>query len=481
MLNSKLLKLLMTFSKAEAREFGLFLRSPVYNGEKVLVNFYTYLKRHYPEFKSVHLSKEKIYLKLFPGKRYNDPLMRNTISDMLKLAERFLKIYHFENDKFYSQYLLLKELTDRKQYPLFKVNFKKADSILHSESARDEIYYQNRFLLEDEWRRNHVVNSSRMLFETDNLRKQSESLHIYYITEFIKLYAIMLNQSRSTYDYNFDFTLFETLTKYLENNFSLYRDVPYINIFYNCVKLYKTGELKYFEELKLLQKKHHGILTFTDRKNIFIVLLSYCEEQIKKGNYVFADEKFRINEYLLKTKDYLEGNNFMPHYLYESISNNAVDCREFTWAENFINKYRKILHPEFKDNSYNICISELFFNLGLYNKSLESLSLVIPADIKHRIKINVLLLKIFYCTNVTDSFYSLIESSRKYILRNKKVQETSRMMYSNFLNFINKLYKIKNDDKLIPELKTLRNNILCCNDLFSKKWILDSVDKLADS
>jgi len=43
------------------------------------------------------------------------------------------------------------------------------------------------------------------------------------------------------------------------------------------------------------------------------------------------------------------------------------------------------------------------------------------------------------------------------------------------------MYKIKNDDKLIPELKSLRNKILFCNDLFSKKWILDSVDELADS
>ncbi len=481
MQNSKLLKLLMTFSKSEAKEFGLFLRSPLYNGEKVLINFYTYLRGYYPEFKSAHLSKEKIYSGLFPGKNYNDPLMRNTISDLMKLAERFLKIKHFENDRFYSQYLLLKELTNRKQSPLFKVNFKKANSILHSESARDEIYYQNKFLLEDEWRRNHVVNTSRMLFETDNLREQSESLHVYFISEFIKLYAIMLNQSRSTYDYNFDFTLFEALTEYLENNFSLYRDVPYISIFYNCVKLYKTGELKYFEELKLLHKKNHGILTSTDRKNIFIVLLSYCEEQIKTGNTAFTDEKFRINNYLLKTKDYLEGNNFMPHYLYESIASNASDCGKYEWSEKFIDNYRKLLHPEFKNNSYNICMSELLFNLNKYNKALETLSLVVPADVKLRIKINVLLLKIFYCTNETVSFNSLLESSRKYIIRNNKVQETSRVMFTNFLNFMNKLYKIKNDDKLFPELKTLRNKILNCNDLFSKNWMIENADKILTS
>ena len=478
MTDTKVIKLLRTFTKPEFRDFGVFVHSAYFNREKVLMNFYNLLKKYHPGFISINLSKENMYAKLFPGKKYKDALMRNTISDLLKLAERFLKNRHFEEQKFYGQYLLLKELTNRKQNSLFKINFKLADKFLDSEEARDEIYYQNKFLLEDEWRRNHVVNSSKMLFETDNLDKQSQSLHVYYITEFIKLYAILLNQSKYTFDYKFDFDLFEAVREYLEKNFSGYSSIPYIIVFLNCVKLYLTGEEKYFNELKVLIKKHFKVLTLTDRKNIFIVLAKHCDEQIMKGDEKFLEEKFRIFQDFISTGAYLEGNDFMAHYIYETVAQNAIDCRKFEWAERFLNKYKEEVHEEFRENSYNICMAELLFSKREFAGSLEILSLYLPANVKDRIRLNILLLKIYYKTGNEISFNSLIESSKKYILRNKTVQEASKIQFANFLKIINKIFKIRIDEKLSHELKPLSENINNCNELISKKWLTEEINNL---
>ncbi|HMQ70150.1 MAG TPA: hypothetical protein PKA90_08690 [Ignavibacteria bacterium] len=475
MTDTNLIRLLCTFTKPEFRDFGTFVNSAYFNREKVLMNLYSILKKYHPEFKAEKLKKEKVYSKLFSGKKYNDALMRNTISDMLKLAERFLKNIHFEEQKFYGQYLLLKELTNRKQNTLFRTNFKLADKFLDSEEPRDEIYYQNKFLLEDEWRRNHVVNSSKILFETDNLDKQSQSLHVYYITEFIKLYAILLNQSKYTFDYKFDFALFEAVREYLEKNFSKYSSFPYINVFYNCVKLYLTGEEKYFNELKLQIKRHFRVLTLTDRKNIFIVLIKHCDEQIMKGNLEFSDEKFRILQDFIITKAYLEGNNFMAHYIYEIVADNAIECRKFEWAEQFLIKYKEDVLEKFRENSFNICMGELLFSKGEFAGSLEVLSHYIPLNVKERIRLNVLLLKIFYNTGNEGSFSSLIRSSKKYIIRNKTVQESSKTQFANFLKFSDKLFKIKYDKKLHHELRMLTVNIQSCNELVSKKWLSEEV------
>lgn len=475
MQNTKVLKLLQTFTKSEFKDFGVFVSSAYFNREKVLINFYNSLKRYYPDFTHQNLTSEIFFKSLFPEKKYSDALMRNIISDFLKLAEKFLKFAHFENEKFYGQYLLLKELTNRKQESLFKANFKLADKFLDSDDARDEIYYQNKFLLEDEWRRNHVVNSSKMLFETDNLDKQSQSLHVYYITEFIKLYAILLNQSKYTFDYKFDFALFEAVRDYLEKNFSVYNNIPYIKIFYNCVMLYKTGEEIYFKELKVLLKKHYRLLTLTDRKNIFIVITKFCDEQILKGIFNFYEEKFAIFEDFLKTRAFYEGNDFMAHYIYEAIASNAVDCGKTEWALKFLEKYKKIVHSDFRESSYNICLSELLFSNGKYSEALEKLSLVIPINVKVRTRINILLLKIFYCTKETSSFNSLLESSRKYIIRNKTVQEINKTQFGNFLKFINKLYRIRLNKDLSHELKPLSEKIQNCNELVSKKWMIEAV------
>lgn len=471
MKNSKLIKLIETFTKTEFREFGMFVNSPYHNREKVIINFYNYLDKTYPDFSEKKIERRKVFAKLFTGKKFNDGLFRNTVSDFLKLTEDFLKLNHFENEKFYGQYLLLKELTNRKQSSLFKSNFKKADKILNADNARDEIYFQNKFLLEDEWRRNHVVNSSRMLFEEDNLKQQSDSLHVYFLTEFTKLYAILLNQSKYTYDYKFNFELFEAVTEYIRNNFVLYKDIPYINIFYNCVMLYKTEEENYFVELKKLLLKHYKLLTLTDRKNIFVVLINYSSDQISKGKYTYMEETFLINEHLLKSGAYFEGNDFMPHYFYEAIALNAAELSKYEWAEKFLLKYKKIVHSDFKESSFNFIMAEISYRKGDTDSSLIYLSKVLPENVKDRIKINVLLLKNYFsCKNLVQ-FNSLVESSKKYILRNKTVQEKNKRRFANFLFFLGKLYKIKTDKNYFHELISIKKEIYACTELIEKKWL----------
>lgn len=454
----------------------MFVNSPYHNREKVMINFYNYLNKIYPDFSDTLVERRIVFSKIFSGKKFSDALFRNTVSDLLKLTENFVRIKHFENEKFYGQYLLLKELTNRKQSSLFKSNFKKADKFLNADDARDEIYFQNKFLLEDEWRRNHVVSSSKMLFEEDNLKNQSDSLHIYYLTEFTKLYAILLNQSKFTYDYNFNYELFDAVIEYLRNNFTLYKEIPYINIFYNCVMLYKTDDRIYFDELKKLLLKHYRLLTLTDRKNIFVVLINYSSAQISKGIYSFIEEKFTINEHLLKSGAYFEGNDFMPHYFYESIAKNALEMKKFEWAEKFIIKYKKIVHPDFKESSYNYSMAELSYLKGDTDSSLSYLSKVLPENVKDRTKINILLLKIHYKCKNSVQFNSLIESSKKYILRNKNLQEDNKKQFTNFLFFLVKLYKIKNDTDQLHDIDSLKKKIFACTELTEKKWLEDQAE-----
>lgn len=477
--DSNLLNLLKTFSREEFREFGLLTESPFFNREKVLIKLYGILKNYYPDFESKELDKKTVYHKLFDGKIYYDALMRNTISDFLKLTEEYLKILQLRKDPFYSQYLLLKELTNRKQQKLFKMNFKKGESILNRSDIRDEIYYQNKFLLEDESRRNIVVNSSKVIYKEDNLNEQAYSLHVHYMVENIKLYAIMLNQKKFTYDHKFDFTIFETLRKYLEENFHTYEKIPYITIFYYCVMLYKTDEKKYFDRLRVEMKKHYKKLTPTDQKNMYMVLTNHSNMQIKKGNFEFYDELFEINKDLLKTKAYFEGNDFMPHYIYNVIALNAIALNKLDWAEKFINRYRKLIHSDFRESAYNYCMSNLLIEKGNYNEALERLSKVTPYDSSSKLFINSTLLKIYFCKNESEAFFSLVDSFRHLLKRNKDIKQEDRIYYNNFITKLKKIYSLKMkpiSDKadLLLQLKEIENS----NYIILKKWLLDQTEKL---
>ena len=480
--NSKVLNLLKTFSKDEFREFGLFVESPVYNRESVIIRLYKILKEYYPEFESISLQKKSVFSNLYPHKHYNDAFLRNTISDLLGLAEKYLKYIQSASDPFYNQYLLLKELTNRKQQVLFKMNYKKAEKILKSSEVRDEIYYHNKFLLEDELRRNVVVNSSRILFKDDNIDDQAKSLHIQHLTENIKLYAIMLNQKKFTFDHKFDFSLLEVLTRYLENNYHTYSNIPYITIFYNCVMLFKTEEKKYFDELKSELKKHYKELSVIDRKNMFMVLTNHSNLQIKTGRYEFCRESFEIYREFIRTKAYYEGNDFMAHYIYRSAAYSALDVKEFDWAEKFINEHRTDGHIDFRDSSFNFCYSQLYLLRGEYDKALESLSKVRTFDFKDKQSVNQTLLQIYFCKNETESFLSLVDSFRHFLKRNDKVRKLDFKMLNNFITYIKRLYAIKHGsikfDK--SDLNILKKDLEKNNEVSSRKWLLERIDELLD-
>lgn len=476
--NNNLIKLLKTFSKEEFKELGLLIDSPFFNRQKVLKKFYSVLKKYYPDFNETDLEKKKIFTELFGGKSYNYALLRNTISDFIKLTEEYLKIIQIRKDGFNNNYFLLKELTNRRQQKLFKMNFKKTSEILKNSGIRDEIYFQNNFLLEDEKRRNVVVNSSRVLYADDNLNQQYEHLKVQHMVEIIKLYALMLNQIKFTFDYNYDFSLFETLRKYLEENFHQYRKIPYIVIFYNCVMLYKTEDKKYFDQLKIELKRHYRKLTLTDRKNMFMVLSNHCKNQIRNGKLEFQFELFEVNKEFVSTKAYLEGNDFMAHYIYQSIAMNAIAIDKLDWAEKFIYKYRKEISSEYRESSYHICLANLYLEKTNYNLALEVLSKVEFLDISFKLTVNMTLLKIYFCKNETESFLSLVDSFRHFLKRSKEIKNDDREFNNNFITFLKKIYLLKiNNHKKFSEITFLKNELQKKSKVNHKKWLMDSIEK----
>lgn len=476
---SKVLNLLKTFSKDEFKEFGLFIDSPVYNREKVLINLYKCVREYYPDFSHENLDKKKVFKKIFPGRKFSDTLLRNTISDFLGLAEKFLIHLQNRKNRFYGSYLLLKELSDRKDKSLFDMNFRRAEKILNESEIRDEIYYQNKFLLEDERRRNVVINSSKIIYDDDNLKAQAQPLLIQHLIENIKLYAIMLNQKKFIYNHKFDFSFFENVRTYIESNYEIFRAIPYIAVFYNCVMLYKTDDKKYYDGIRGELKKHYDKLSPIDRKNMFIVLTNYNNHQIKKGRFEFYKENFKVFKDLLRTKAYMEGNDFFQHYFYISIVVNAVDAGEISWAENFLIDYKKELHPDFRDSSFFYCRSLILLHKGNYDGAKESLSKVETLDVKFKLFIYHTLLRIYFSNDESDSFYSLTDSFRNFIRRNKMVLATDKIFYNNFIKFCHKLFTVKTGiDSEKTEMIFLKKQIEQTEDVVNKKWLLEKAEEI---
>ena len=138
MISSKAIDLLKTFSEEEFRKFGLFVNSPYFNKETIQSRFYVILKKHYPHFDNRNFEKEKVFEKLYPGKKYNDGVMRNILSGMLDIEENFIRIQNLQENEIGSEIALMKELSDRKMDKLFERAEKQTETILNSRKVKDE-------------------------------------------------------------------------------------------------------------------------------------------------------------------------------------------------------------------------------------------------------------------------------------------------------------------------------------------------------
>ena len=101
MKNSRLIKILKTFSKEEFREFEKFTASPYFSTGRNLVPFLNILKKYYPAFDSDEFTNEKIFSGLFPGKKFNEKNLPLPSLILLKTEKLRKKMKFFLSDRLF--------------------------------------------------------------------------------------------------------------------------------------------------------------------------------------------------------------------------------------------------------------------------------------------------------------------------------------------------------------------------------------------
>jgi hypothetical protein len=127
----RFIPIIRAFSKEEFKEFGRFVKSPYYNSNKKIIALYETLKKYYPELNHSHLTGEKLYKKIYPGKKFKKSEIEKLSYAMRVLAEKFLTVKGLSKEKPISALGLLRELNDRNLSSNFKRKWKETKSILN--------------------------------------------------------------------------------------------------------------------------------------------------------------------------------------------------------------------------------------------------------------------------------------------------------------------------------------------------------------
>src|SRR3990172_3377753 len=478
MMAGKVIELIKTFNGEEFKKFGLFIRSPYFNKEKIQVKFYDILKKYYPDFNSRNFEKEKIFSKLYPGKKYNDGVMRNILSTSLTLAGDFLSVHRLQKDGIQYRYNIAAELNARRQNKLYEREASYIDDILQNEIIKDAEFFYKKFLLANENRRFNTRQKSSLVTDEKVLHEVSENLALSFMINMLRIHTYIANTNKYMYHYEQNKGLMNGIENHLISNFDKYKSITSLVYYFNFFMLSKTEEEKYFFELRNLFREKYNELSDIDKRNTYTILANYCYTRINKGDLNFLNEQFNIYKQNIDTGYYRGERGFMSHIFFINVVVTGLEAGQVNWVGNFIEKYNSELDSVNRDNTITFCRAFYCYWNKDYSRAMELAAMVKTDDPSYKHQLKSLYLKIYFDLREIEPFYSHVDNYRHFIAGDKNIGEQVRITINNYINFAKRIFDLKlakQEDE--TELEILRDEIIANKAMINKPWLLRKIEE----
>ncbi|HAY34596.1 MAG TPA: hypothetical protein PK536_04555 [Ignavibacteria bacterium] len=458
MLKSSLLEILRTFSKQELIKFEDFVRSPYNNKVKNVVNLFAEIKKYAPEFSDENLEKEKVWTRLFPGKKYNYGIMKNIIYVLTGLSEKFILLEEYSVNYLRCEIDLI-EAAHSKNLPKFTSG--KIDQLekkINIEIDPNKYSSINQFLavaykffdMKSSFIHEYNLKQDRQ----DFLSRSSDYLLFNFLVRSFKIiHNSSVNQAQVTRPVSSNFLekFFLKLNEHsiLEELFlneNKFQDKPgkIVYCFYLMYKaLTSKGDKTEYVKFKTYLMENIDLFSAYELQNLnscrntCAIFLNSSDEEVAREAlewYKFLEQK---NILLLK-------NGLIHNSIMLTVVNYSIKLKETQYAEEFLNRYKDKLPAESRDNTYNYCMAMIHFGKGEFGKSLECLSGISDVDMIQKYLIKKLYLRIYYEMNDYESFIYAFDTFAHFKKRNKITSEPRSQAFNDFVNSIRSLFKLRN-------------------------------------
>lgn len=471
MKNTKLIQVLKTFSRKELSEFKLFYRSPYFNKNDRLTRFIDQVMLASPGFSDKKVAKKRIYQSAFPGEKFEDLRMRHMVSDGLKLVERFLVHNRLEENEDEHWLTLVEAYQERNLEKHFQGVYKKIENILDKRDLRNLDYYFNRYRVEAEMYK--LMNESGTRASDVKLQQAADNLDVFYLINKLKFCCVIL-AFQGLVPIQHKLLLMEEILEHLKKN--NYDHIPAIAIYYQILMtMLKSEEESHFYKLKKLLKAHSGMFSLNEARDFYHFALNYCIKKLNQGNDKYLKECFELYKETLDKKIIFEQGLLSP-WNYKNIIAIGLKLGEFDWVEKFIYGYKERIKAEYRKNAYTYNLAKLFFYRGDYQNVIKLLQQVDYEDIFYALDSKATLIKTYYEVDEVDSLFSLLESFKVYLNRNKMITDLYKTNYLKFIKYVRKLVHVNPVDK--EEVEKLKQEVEANKDFADASWLEEKVNEM---
>lgn len=486
--DSKLIKLLKTFSASEMSEFEKFVDSPYFGHGRNLSDFFKCIKQYFPDFDQAEFTARNIFLKLHPGKdsalRSSENIIHKLSSELFKLGKEFLIQIEIENDENRRYCYLLNQLRVRKLYTEFEKEYKNSELTDTGNVMGSEDYFLDRYFLKRSYLE-YCIDITDIAGAYEHILLLGE---LAAAATLIKGFRnIDTNHSSERYNIKVRYNLVDNLIGHLDcerlldemrsNNDKIY---PYAAVSYGIHKIHRhPDQIRFYYELKELIAGNLALFGHVEKYILYQTLLGYCiRKQEDKFSESFLREEFEIIRtihelgiYKYSESDKIQINNFRSTVLC------AIDNDEIDWLEDYVLKYINELHDEHIVNMRYYSAAFINFERGQFEKALDCINSVKYDYFMFKLDVRNLMFKIYYELEYIEQAYSMLETIKRFLSNSKDLSDVLILRERNFVKFASELLKIRSS-KLSYGYDFLRKKIQNEKVLECKKWLLQKAQLL---
>lgn len=482
----KAFNILSSLTKDEFIDFGRFIVSPYFNRSKDVIKLFNYIKPYYPVFEDSKINYEKIYKKIYPLKKFNEGTVRNLLSDLGNLTERFLSFSVYE-DCFFYKYNLLIEMNDRKLDKYFIKTYTKYHNEV--EGALDTTGQKDLYLFLMETEKNINTVRTNREDKIEDVDSGKESLLIYLLKIYFGSESSFTtgkdNYNRPVNENNIiqDFFrrtdvkgLIETLKK---NNAP---GIKKLELYYFVYLAHRNSNNDYYENilkaLEMLSELEYDMVT-GEKFNFYTELSNIANRFMKAGDYHVKELLFKIKKECVEkgiTSEQISGRLWAMDFII--IIDSALAVNELDWAENFLETKIKAVEKNQREDLYNFYKARVLFERNNFPESNEYLGKVNQESVFFKLDIKVQRMKSFYELNFLEAAYSQAEAFKQFLARNNTVSEKRRKSFSNFLKYYLQILKKKTGGN--SDISLLKKEISNCTAIRNRDWLLKKAGELSN-
>ncbi len=436
MINSNAIDLLKTFTKDEFSEFESFIKSEFFNTHKPVVQCFEFLKEHYPDFSKDSFTKENLYQKIYPGKKYNDTNVRVNLSALLKLAETYLAYKNFRTNDFESSLLLAKD-SYKRSLPKFEERYlKNCESVLSEITFLDENYFYDKFTLENV--KTQQRKSEDQYQYIDSVQTANENLTYFYFSKLLRNYVLILNET-STVEVEYKMDSIKIVMDFAK--MYDFTEFPAIMIYMNLLKMFLDSDMDAYYEAKTLFLEKGSGMEQSEKFNTYIYLTNFVfKKYVATRDIKYIKECLEVQLHQIENKVF--GGKYLSYTIYTNLISMATRLKDLQLAEDLINKYKGLLSPVNRESFYEYALARNYYLKKDFNKSMELLIKTKPVDIFYELSIKGILLTIYYELSYFENAFALV-NTYKHTVKSPLLKTNDRIIFSSFIKLYTKLLKVR--------------------------------------